>query len=689
MAYIWTSYADVNRVKASLEYIGVDQVRDKLLNWPDVQPNYHALANAGYVFDFILPVYDPSTVNINEFVSMIHNFVVMHPNSVSAVEGPNEVNIWPGLFNGGTALSNQADLQRAFFAAINADPLLANLPVYNLTMAFTDASQYAQLGNLSSYADYANQHAYVWSWGTPKDGLAYLLTFPQMDAPGLTNVITETGYSTLTADAYSGVSEAVQAKLTLDTLLDAYKMGVEKTYLYELLDTNADPSGTDGGAHWGLFYADGTPKPAAVALHNLTTILNDPHPDLTPAAGSLDYGVSNLPAKGDQLLLEKADGTFDLVLWSEAQIWDPNTKQEIVAPNTQVTVNFGHVQHTVLVFDPLVGTNPIATFSNVSQLTLNLSDHPLIIEIPAGAPTATPTVTSFTPDTAVIGDGVTGVNHITLAGAAEAGATVQIYDGTHMIGTATANGSGAWSFATGTLADGSHAFTSKAVGATGVISAASSALNVTVDTVAPTVPTVDFFHDHLSGTAEAGSLLKVFDGSVQIGTATANGSGVWTFATGTVLNNLHTYSATAIDAAGNVSANSADVHVMSLSGGSAGPAPTLGSSAPAAAAPALDLSTLGSKFDFSSGRAFEAAASSSAAIANDAFVFRHMDGPAADASFGAAPELADLASLLAPNHDAFFQDMSALPDPGLGDHSAIAFVNANGHFETADHFMIR
>ncbi|WP_158091767.1 Ig-like domain-containing protein, partial [Bradyrhizobium canariense] len=69
-----------------------------------------------------------------------------------------------------------------------------------------------------------------------------------------------------------------------------------------------------------------------------------------------------------------------------------------------------------------------------------------------------------------------------LTGAAAAGTTVRVFDGAAQIGTATANASGTWSFATATLADGSHAFTSKAVDAAGNISAASAALTVTIDT---------------------------------------------------------------------------------------------------------------------------------------------------------------------------------------------------------------
>ena len=89
---------------------------------------------------------------------------------------------------------------------------------------------------------------------------------------------------------------------------------------------------------------------------------------------------------------------------------------------------------------------------------------------------------SFSTDSGTVGDGITNDNTLTLTGTAEASSTVKVYDGATLLGTATANGSGAWSFTTGTLADGAHSLTATATDAAGNISAASSALAVTVDT---------------------------------------------------------------------------------------------------------------------------------------------------------------------------------------------------------------
>ncbi len=102
---------------------------------------------------------------------------------------------------------------------------------------------------------------------------------------------------------------------------------------------------------------------------------------------------------------------------------------------------------------------------------------------------------TFSNDSGVAGDGVTNDNTLVLTGTAEAGSTIQVYDGATLLGTATANGSGAWSFATATLTDGAHSFAAKATDAAGNTGSMSAALPVTVDTAAPTAPVITAFAD--------------------------------------------------------------------------------------------------------------------------------------------------------------------------------------------------
>ncbi len=83
------------------------------------------------------------------------------------------------------------------------------------------------------------------------------------------------------------------------------------------------------------------------------------------------------------------------------------------------------------------------------------------------------------------GDHITNDNTLTLTGTAEAGSTVKVYDGTTLLGSAIANGSGAWTYTTAALANGAHSLTATATDAAGNTGAASTALAVTVDTTAP------------------------------------------------------------------------------------------------------------------------------------------------------------------------------------------------------------
>src|ERR1700719_4398463 len=112
MSYTWTSYGNVQVVENSLAYIGVDNLRDKLVG----QTQDQQLASAGYKFDFFLP----ETISPDQYVSVLNAFVEANPGSVTAIEGPNEVAIWPAAFDGGTSLADEANLQRAFFTAIKA-----------------------------------------------------------------------------------------------------------------------------------------------------------------------------------------------------------------------------------------------------------------------------------------------------------------------------------------------------------------------------------------------------------------------------------------------------------------------------------------------------------------------------------------------------------------------------------------
>ncbi|WP_245283509.1 Ig-like domain-containing protein [Bradyrhizobium sp. URHD0069] len=65
----------------------------------------------------------------------------------------------------------------------------------------------------------------------------------------------------------------------------------------------------------------------------------------------------------------------------------------------------------------------------------------------------------------------------------------------------------------------------------------------------------------LTGTAEAGSTVKMFDGTTQIGTAKTGANGAWSLATAELSTGAHNFTATATDAAGNTGSASSPLNV--------------------------------------------------------------------------------------------------------------------------------
>jgi hypothetical protein len=170
---------------------------------------------------------------------------------------------------------------------------------------------------------------------------------------------------------------------------------------------------------------------------------------------------------------------------------------------------------------------------------------------------APPTIVSFSPDSNIVGDGITDSSVLMLSGTAVANSTVSLFAGTQLLATIHANANGAWTV-TGSLADGAYAFT-VTDSLAGKTSLASNVESIIVDTHAPAPPVIvseaatGINQEILSGTAEANSKVAIYDGTTQLGTAMANGSGAWSFTSGALAVGLQTFTATAMDAAGNIS----------------------------------------------------------------------------------------------------------------------------------------
>ena len=330
--------------------------------------------------------------------------VLAEAGALLAFEGNNEPNNWGVTYQGekGGGRENSwlpvARLQRDLYEAVKSDPVLEKYPVWSIS------EPGAQLDNVglqfltippgantlmpdgTRYADYANLHNYIYHPRSPRltdnqawnaadptaaskvDGLfgnfgatwrKRFRGYKQEQLNTLPRVTTETG-----AAVKETVPEHIHGLHLMTIYLAQFKRGFSYTSVYLLRDRTDER----GNQAFGFFRPDYAPRKAAIYLHNLTTILADKGGRTDP--GQLDYAIPAQPATVHDLLLRHSDGTFQLVIWGER-----------VSGEDRVTIRFGATHEQVKVYNPIVGTDPIETRSNVSVLDLTLSNHPFVIAI--------------------------------------------------------------------------------------------------------------------------------------------------------------------------------------------------------------------------------------------------------------------------------------------------------------------
>ncbi len=321
-----------------------------------------------------------------------------------AFEGNNEPNNWgvtyKGEQGGGRAPSwlAVAKLQRDLYRAVKADPVLKKYPVWSISEGGAERDNVglqfltipAGAGTLlpegTRFADFANVHNYIYhpnssgladnkSWNAADptsackvDGLygnygvtwgGHFRGYSESELLTLPRVTTETG---CTIDG--PVTEEIQALNLLSLYLDQFKRGWSHTAVYLLRDRTDE----GGNQSFGFFRADYTPRKAAVYLHNLTTILADRGTLARP--GRLSYVIPERPPTVHEMLLQKSDGTFYLVIWGER-----------LKGTDDVDIRLGEAYPSFTIHDPTIGPEPIRTHHDLKSLRLTIGAHPLVVAI--------------------------------------------------------------------------------------------------------------------------------------------------------------------------------------------------------------------------------------------------------------------------------------------------------------------
>ncbi|KAM3113467.1 PA14 domain-containing protein [Phormidesmis sp. 146-33] len=365
LRYTDTSYARFGDVvEPRLRELGIRHVRDGG-NDAGMFDKLNRLAQFGIRSTLVMDARDGVTPdNAVELLKKVTS-------SVIAVEGPNEWDVNTGLtYKGKSFPDGVRDYQTDLYKVIKGNAATSHLPVIAPSLAIPEYG--SRLGSLKSVVDMGNMHSYA-GGNLPAQDLDWRwISHTKQVSEDEPIVVTETGWHNAINDTQAsqkGVSEQVAAKYVPRLFLEYFNRGIQRTFLYELMDERPQP---DQENNFGLIRSDGTPKPAFYSLKNLMSLLNDAQG--SKASGGLNYSLAGNTQNVRHTLLQKSSGEFYLVLWSDVVSAD-------TAVNQSVTLNLSSPIKQATTYLTNQSIDPTATYSTPTQLALNVPDSPLVVKL--------------------------------------------------------------------------------------------------------------------------------------------------------------------------------------------------------------------------------------------------------------------------------------------------------------------
>jgi hypothetical protein len=375
--YFDTSYGDISLVAHELRLLGVRHIRDGAVLQNDdynkrLYDGWGDLSEFGVRFNMVLDprgsikAVDPLTLE-----RLLH----LSSSSVESIEGPNELDVsglpdWP---------KTTRSYQQEIFSAVADLPSDSKIPLIGPSMAFIANGRF--VGDLSGLVTYGNLHSYP-AGREPAQMLGPQIELAANIYPHRPLVITETGYHNALegTNPQPGVSEVAASKYIPRLLLEAFNLGIVRTYLYEFVDESSDPTGSKQEQHWGLLRSDGSEKPAFLSLRNLLAVLT-----ASPTSANNQVAPLAIEIKGDEsihhTLLEHVDGSYYLLLWQEVSSYDIKTHEDRHVAARSITAAFPKAHRTVSTYDPLNGTAPVSVAHWRTALSIEVPDHVIILKI--------------------------------------------------------------------------------------------------------------------------------------------------------------------------------------------------------------------------------------------------------------------------------------------------------------------
>lgn len=322
---------------------------------------------------------------------------------IQYMEGANEWDADNQSYGGQNYPNSLNASQQALWNSIKGDGRSNGIPVLSPSFAQPEG---AAGFNFSANCNIVNLHSYP---GTevPTNWLdSRWIPLMQATAPNKPLVVTETGYASLVGHSCYAPSKAL-GSYTLRLILENWKRGIERTYLFELYD----------GAYgdFGLIDGSNNPKASFKALRDFLTVIRSANATLPVGAKvnfALGGSISNLKAASTKfkeckqmlkilkqyrstssqlsvisgslpetssfptdissLCFQKENGNVLLILWK-----DLNSTND--QPHSQITIGMFNHQKAKVFVPSFKGAGSILETED-DLFSLLVADHPVVIE---------------------------------------------------------------------------------------------------------------------------------------------------------------------------------------------------------------------------------------------------------------------------------------------------------------------
>ena len=310
-------------VKTRIADLGIRHLRDELRPSNDIDRWQELFEHHGVRSNMLV---SPSTNTIPEMLTYIAK---LGREKITAIEGQNEGDAdWFMAHKAakGNWAQTVVDYQRNVFDTLR-HRYGADLPVVSPSVINWKPADVALIRDAAPFSDHVAIHSYPQHAEEPEttaDYAAvswYLKHMRDAFKPGAPVMATETGYNTSIKPGGSGVSEKAASIYLPRMLLNNFAQGIEKTFLYQLLDGGDDPDNWEH--HFGLVRHDDSMKPSYVAIANLIKALSRPPGAAHSNFFDLRVTLDNPTPLARSVLLSHGDGSSTLALWQASRCWDP------------------------------------------------------------------------------------------------------------------------------------------------------------------------------------------------------------------------------------------------------------------------------------------------------------------------------------------------------------------------------